>query len=133
MEKSQKDAKNAQIGEILAVYNALRLQNVVKSQKEFAQLLGISEQTLSAAVRGRDGYLTDKLMRKVKETAAGFNIKTEGEHSPAIVQNGNGEQKILDGNAEGIVKTLTAEMAEQRKMYAAHVDRLLGIIEKMQQ
>lgn len=132
MEKSQ---KNAEIEKIWAIYNALRAKNIVKTQKNFAEFLGINQNTLAGVFNGREGCSSSKTLRKAESKLAelGITIETGGEHSPAIVQNGNGEQKILGTDAEEIVKTLTAEMAEQRKMYAAHVDRLLGIIEKMQQ
>lgn len=102
MENTENRPKAEQIGEILTVYNALRVKNVVKSQKEFAQILGISEQTLSAAIRGRGNYLTPKLCARVRDTASKHGVQiTTGDNSPAVQTGDNfGEQKILSSDNE---------------------------------
>ena len=49
----KKVTENPEIREIWGIYNAFRAKNVVKTQKEFAALLGKNEQTISAAIRAR--------------------------------------------------------------------------------
>lgn len=51
---------------IVDSFNTLRTQGVVKTQGEFATLLGIAERSLSSAKNGKDGYLTDSLMNRIK-------------------------------------------------------------------
>lgn len=45
--------KNAQKGAILYALNVLKAKKVVKNQKEFAALLGVTEQTISAALNNK--------------------------------------------------------------------------------
>lgn len=47
-------------------FNTLRAKGIVKTQAEFAQALGISATSLSAAKRGRDGYLTESLINRIE-------------------------------------------------------------------
>ena len=69
MKKDPKIDKNAQISAILYAFYALKSQKVVKSQRAFAKLAGVHEQSLSAALRGSDQYLTPSLMDKIEELA----------------------------------------------------------------
>jgi phage repressor protein C with HTH and peptisase S24 domain len=59
-------SKEDQIKYIVESFNTLRMQGVVKTQGDFATLLGISERSLSAAKNGKDGYLTDSLIARIK-------------------------------------------------------------------
>ena len=61
-----KEDKIARITYIVESFNTLRIKGIVKTQGDFASLLGISERSLSAAKNGNDGYLTDNLIEKVK-------------------------------------------------------------------
>lgn len=131
MKSNTKMTKNEQVALISSVFDALRAQKVVNSQKDFAALLGKNEQTISAAMRGRDGYLTDSLVRLVESVASTYGISTSGDSSPvigAIV--GGDNQKILSD--QHTAELLVQEMAAQREQYGKQIDRLLGIIEKMQ-
>lgn len=47
-------------------FEYLRFRGIVKSQKEFAKLIGTSENSLSRALKGDDAYLTPNLMTKVE-------------------------------------------------------------------
>ena len=51
---------------IVDSFSTLRSQGVVKTQGEFASLLGIAERSLSSAKNGKEGYLTDSLMSRIK-------------------------------------------------------------------
>lgn len=46
------------------IYNEARMYGLCSSQKEFAELLGMDQSTISNALRGRDGYLTDSIIRR---------------------------------------------------------------------
>lgn len=47
-------------------FEYLRFRKIVKSQKEFAKLIGTSENTLSRAMKGDESYLTPNLLAKVE-------------------------------------------------------------------
>ena len=61
-----KEEKLAKITYIVESFNTLRIRGIVKTQGDFASLLGISERSLSAAKNGNDGYLTDNLIDRIK-------------------------------------------------------------------
>jgi phage repressor protein C with HTH and peptisase S24 domain len=54
-------------------FENLRFQGIIKSQKEFAQLIGTSENTMSRALKGDEAYLTDSLMSKVESAYRHYN------------------------------------------------------------
>lgn len=64
MEKEQK------IAFITNAFNQLRASGVVKTQGDFAQLLGISQTSLSAAKNGDPRYLTNSLVERVQTVVA---------------------------------------------------------------
>ena len=47
-------------------FNALRVNGIVKTQKDFANLLGCNEASISRALKGDDKYLTDSLISRVQ-------------------------------------------------------------------
>ncbi len=47
-------------------FNTLRMKGIVKTQGDFAGLLGIAERSLSAAKNGDERYLTDSLIARIK-------------------------------------------------------------------
>ena len=47
-------------------FEYLRFRKIVKSQKEFAKLIGTSENSLSRALKGDEAYLTPNLIAKVE-------------------------------------------------------------------
>ena len=47
-------------------FEYLRFRKIVKSQKEFAKLIGTSENSLSRALKGDEAYLTPNLITKVQ-------------------------------------------------------------------
>jgi phage repressor protein C with HTH and peptisase S24 domain len=54
-------------------FESLRFKGVIKSQKEFAKLIGSSENSLSRAMKGDDAYLTESFMSKVKSAYDYYN------------------------------------------------------------
>lgn len=64
-------------------YRELRSRRVVKFQKEFAALLGISEKSLSAAKNGDERYLTDSLIDKVEDLLREHAPESSLSSSPA--------------------------------------------------
>lgn len=47
-------------------FEYLRFRGIVKSQKDFAKLIGTSENSLSRALKGDEAYLTNSLMTKTE-------------------------------------------------------------------
>lgn len=48
-------------------FNALRVKGIIKTQKDFANLLGCNEASISRALKGDEKYLTDGLLSRVHE------------------------------------------------------------------
>ena len=51
------------------IFEQLRFQGVVKSQKDFAELIGATQNTISRAMKGDEAYLTDNLISKAEAVA----------------------------------------------------------------
>ena len=47
-------------------FNKLRTRGVVKTYQDFAKLLGVSKNSISAAKNGQESYLTDSLISKIE-------------------------------------------------------------------
>ena len=60
MEKSEK------IALIVDAYNQLRVRGIVRTQGDFARLLGVSQSSVSGARHGDERYLTDSLVERVR-------------------------------------------------------------------
>lgn len=54
-------------------FERLRFQGIIKSQKEFARLIGTSENSMSRAMKGDEAYLTEKLIAKVEAAVKHYN------------------------------------------------------------
>ena len=70
---------------IKEVFETLRFKGVIKSQKEFAKLIGTSENSLSRAMKGDEAYLTDKLMSKVEAAMKYYESPTKEEIEQEMV------------------------------------------------
>lgn len=64
---------------IVESFNTLRSRGVVKTQGDFASLLGIAERSLSAAKNGKEDYLTDSLIARIQATMRQYNEANVGE------------------------------------------------------
>lgn len=67
-----------------AVFDYLRYSGVVKTQKDFAALIGLGANNLSSALKGDERYLTDGLARKIvtatdNKISLGWLLTGEGE------------------------------------------------------
>ena len=61
------------------IFEQARVARIAKSQREFASLLDISENVLSAAMNGTEKYLTDSLLKKAEKF---YEEKFSGEGEP---------------------------------------------------
>ena len=65
-------------------FNTLRTRGIVKTQGDFAGLLGIAERSLSAAKNGDDRYLTDSLIARIRSVMDQMNGGDNAETIPVI-------------------------------------------------
>lgn len=106
----KKVTENPEIREIWGIYNAFRAKNVVKTQKEFAEKLGINPNTLAGAFNEREGVNVENVLQKAREFSSQYDQTTEGNNSPNLATGDNyGEQKILSDNhtAERLVASMS--------------------------
>lgn len=71
-------------------FETLRARRIVKTQGDFAELLGVSAKSLSAAKNGVDGYCTDSLISKIQ----GLMKEYERPVVTAEVSQTDGERRI---------------------------------------
>ena len=65
-------------------FNTLRMKGIVKTQGDFAGLLGIAERSLSAAKNGDDRYLTDSLIARIRSLMDQMNGGDNTDTIPVI-------------------------------------------------
>ena len=64
---------------IKEAFEFLRYRKIVKTQKEFAELVGVAPNNLSRAMNGNEAYLTDNLVSKVEAIVKYYDDKTTNE------------------------------------------------------
>ena len=50
----------------MRIYNEARARGLCHKQKDFADLLGMNQSTISQALTGNERYLTDSLVKRIK-------------------------------------------------------------------
>lgn len=66
-------------------FEILRFKGIVKTQKDFAELIGYSPNNLSRAMNGSEAYLTDSLLSKVDAAVKYYDNPTEEEITQEMV------------------------------------------------
>lgn len=61
------------------VFHSAQLRGLCRTQKEFADLLGINDKGLSAAMNGNAKFLTESLIRKVEMFSFREGLETESQ------------------------------------------------------
>lgn len=125
--------RNFSSQDLNALYNKARSTGKCHTQKEFAEIVGINKGVLSSLMSGA-APLTDGMYKRIESAAQSSGI-LQADIIDSTIQNAGGD--IMGDNAQknlspSGIEPLISEMAAQREMYASHIDRLLGIIEKMQ-
>jgi phage repressor protein C with HTH and peptisase S24 domain len=64
---------------IKEAFEFLRYRKIVKTQKEFAELVGVAPNNLSRAMNGNEAYLTDNLVSKVEAIVKYYDDKPTNE------------------------------------------------------
>lgn len=102
---------------ISRIYGLARLKGLCKTQKEFADLVGVHQSTISLAIKGDERYLSEKLVRSVVLWA-----RTEGldEEVPAP------EPPAPDIVIPAATATLYNNMSETIRLQAEIIARLQG-------
>lgn len=133
MQNRAKTDKTAQIGAIKYAISVLKARQVIKNQKEFAVLCGITEQSLSAALAGRDRFINDKLVQRIKDFMQNdYGVDIFGPASQIFITgeaiaapSAPADSSIhIDDNSEKLLKLL-AEKDQQ-------INRLLTLLENEQ-
>lgn len=79
-------------------FETLRARRIVKTQGDFAELLGISAKSLSAAKNGVDGYCTDSLISKIQGLMKEYDRSVSVTNSPGSnVVNGDNNNVEFSG------------------------------------
>ena len=90
-------------------YNDLRARGIVKTQGEFARMLGITERSLSAAKHGKPGYCTDAMAERVLAMVRKYDKDISIVQSPhSNVATGN--STITISSPEGEKQDITEDM-----------------------
>lgn len=113
---------------LLYMYNAARMANVCHTQKEFANFIGIDVTTLSKAMKGYDGYLTENLQKKIERAFAEHNIQDVADNHGTVIQ----QQKNFSSAASPSEQERIDKLLDLLKEKDVQMNRLLTIIENMQ-
>ena len=99
------------------IFASARLHGKCKTQKEFAELVGVHPSTISMAFKGNEKYLTDKLIRMVTQWARLEGV--EGEKAP----------QPKDDRPDIVIPAATMDLYTSM---AKSIDRLTALVERMQ-
>ena len=131
----------------------LKSEGVIDTQADFATAIGINATNLSTALKGDKRYLNEKLIGKIAKAFPAINpawlLTGEGEmlRTPAVTQTvvGDGNTQVQgSGNTvapsnSALERALERALDELKGCHAMlqksqqQIDRLLGIVETMQQ
>lgn len=97
--------------ELWAYYNAALNAGLIRTQKDFAKLVGISETRISQCLNGTIP-ITDQTMKRVDDAIRAKGIHIEG-NGNATATGPNSTAQVLSGDLSAIIK----EMGEMRRSY----------------
>ncbi len=120
---------------LLDLYTLACRKKLCVSKGEFAELIGVSRQTLSSAMNGEERYATDKLIARAEAAVNPIIVSMDnsGDAHDNVQKNfgtpdGTDEPKSTE--ISEIVKTLTDELAKERE---SHERIMLALIQKIGQ
>lgn len=120
---------NEKLAKLKALFTAARKAGLCYSQRDFANLIGKRESTISSALHGTGNALTDKLLFTTEKALRehGVTIHDVQTSAPVVVGDGNffadNEEPDHIGRALDMLK---AELDAKNAL----VERLVAIIEK---
>lgn len=98
------------------LYNLARLAGIVTTQREFADFLGINENTVGRALKGGERYLTDNFFMRIENAFNEAGISIDGNNT-APVNNQQGENLVNTQESPSDLGKVIDEMKAQREMY----------------
>ena len=104
------------------VFFEARMQGLCKTQKEFADLLGMNQSTVSNALKGDEKYLTNSIVRRVQAW--------ERQVLNGSVSNKAQAQAPAQDNRPDIV--IPAATMDLYTSMAKSIDRLTALVERLQ-
>ncbi|MDR1199282.1 MAG: hypothetical protein LBK94_09795 [Prevotellaceae bacterium] len=125
------------------VYEYIRTLGEIHTKKDFANKIEFDKANLSSAFNGDERYLTDGLFKKICEKYPDlFNVnyflKDEGKMTKNIVNQSNVQGDNIQGHNVTVNKSQTDKFLDllktkddQLKKCQVQIDRLIGIIEKL--
>lgn len=105
------DGKVNRPSDLRIYYDAAIRSGLVRSQKEFAKLVGISETSISQMLKGTM-VITDQSMKRVDDAIRAKGIHIEG-NGNATATGPNSTAQVFSGDLSALIK----EMGEQRRSY----------------
>lgn len=98
-----------------SLYYQACMAGLCKTRLDFANFIGINEQSLSKAMNGDERYLTDKLFEKIDKKLAekGVAITTAENVGGDNLQGENLQNRV---NSDEIISRFLDEIAAQRKL-----------------
>lgn len=112
--------------ELETLYSQALASGMVHNQKEFSDFIGLNPAVFSQLLSGKQP-ISDTMFQRIFNALTAKGIIAGDHNQTAIATAPN-----ATANA-GTSSELIAEMRAQREMYAAHIDRLLTILEKAQE
>lgn len=97
------------------ILNSARLNHLCRSQKEFADLVGVSRSAMSSAINGVEAYLTDNLIFKVQLFAKDNGLE---ETKAAMVQQSQGPGVFIPEETRAMFENMTETIRIQAQMLA---------------
>lgn len=118
--------------ELRAYLNAAIESKMIRTQKEFAELVGISGTRISLYLNGT-AAISDQTMKRVRDAFAAKGIHIEG-NGNATATGPNSSAQVVSGD----VSALITELAEQRKVFVdqlkvkdEQISQLTGMLHEM--
>lgn len=101
------------------IYGLARLKGLCKTKKEFAELVGLNASSISSALNGREGYLSDKMLRTI-ETWAKYN---------GVLDDGPALKSQEPARPDIVIPAATMDLYTSM---AKSIDRLTALVERLQ-
>ena len=118
--------------ELRSYLDAAIKSKMIRTQKEFAELVGISGTRISLYLNGT-AAISDQTMKRVRDAFAAKGIHIEG-NGNATATGPNSSAQVVSGD----VSALIAEFAEQRKVFVdqlkvkdEQISQLAGMLHEM--
>ena len=111
--------------ELESLFSQALASGMVHNQKDFAEFVGLNPAILSQLLSGKQA-VSETMFNRIQNALVAKGAIVGDHNQTAIATAPN-----ATANA-GTSSELIAEMRAQREMYAAHIDRLLTILEKSQ-